>query len=373
MSARKGRAAKVPARYRGDTPARVSHRRTRGTSQGAQGEGTSSTQGPTETVHPTSEQSNIAAMQQQMRLLQDQLVSVQEAVMDMASATAVATQQPLTAATAISGPAAAVGSAAGSGAAAARCIRAVPDTLVSGVGEAPDQAYPSDMQRFASVPLGKLVDPKVRAKIWAKQYVDLEILVGNTTPQTMLVLDVDSNNPLVQVKDQVTKKIANIEQWSDAFLVYIAIYTEQYPAEVPGILKYMQIVRTMASNSRTNVFLSYDRDFRKLRAHDSMPWSTLHQELFFSLSQQAVTQNATFPLRRQPNPKKQSFPAGYCFSFCSFGRCKNPWCTFKHQCPTCSAPHAMSQCPIRRPTSFPNTQAPNTGARRAAPGIIKRK
>ena len=169
---------KVPARYRGDTPARVSHRRTRGTSEAAQGEGTSSTQGPTETVHPMSELSNIAAMQQQMRLLQDQLVSVREAVMDMASATAVATQQPLTAATAISGPAA----AAGSGAAAARCIRAVPDTLVSSVGEATGHAYPSDMQRFASVPLGKLVDPKVRAKIWAKQYVDLEILVGNTTP-----------------------------------------------------------------------------------------------------------------------------------------------------------------------------------------------
>ena len=91
----------------------------------------------------------------------------------------------------------------------------------------------------------------------------------------MLVLDVDSNNPLVQVKEQVTKKIVNIEQWSDAFLVYIAIYTEQYPPEVPGILKYMQIFRTIASNSRTSVFLSYDRDVRKLRAHDSMPWSTI--------------------------------------------------------------------------------------------------
>ena len=354
---------KVPTRYRGDTPARVS-------SEGIQGEGTSSTQGPTETVHPTSELPNIAAMQEQMRLLQDPMVSFREAVMDMASATAVATQQPLTAATATSGPAAAVGSAAGSGVAAARCIQAVPDTLVSGVGEAAGQAYPSDIQRFASVPFGKLVDPKVRAKILAKQYVDLEILVGKTTPQMMLVLDVDSNNPLVQVKEQVTKTIANIKQWSDAFLVYIAIYTEQYPTEVPGILKYTQIVRTMAPNSRTNVFLSYNRDFRKLRAHDSMPWSTLHQELFFSLSQHAFTQSTTFPLRRQPNPKKQSFPAGYCFSFCSFGRCKKPMVHFQTPMSHLQCPHAMSQCPIRHPTSFPNTQAPNTGARRSAPGTI---
>ena len=169
---------KMPARYRGDTPARVSRRRARGTSEGTQGDGTSSAQGPTETVHPTSELPNIPAMQEEMWLLQDQMLSVQEAVMDMTSATAAATQQPLTAATATSGPAA----AAGSGAAAARCIRTVPDILVSGAGEAAGQAYPSDMQRFESVPLGKLVDPKVRAKIWAKQYVDLEILVGNTTP-----------------------------------------------------------------------------------------------------------------------------------------------------------------------------------------------
>ena len=76
---------------------------------------------------------------------------------------------------------------------------------------------------------------------WVKQCVDWEILVGNTTPQMMLVLDADSSNTLVQVKEQVTKKIANIEQWSDAFLIYNAIYTEQYPAEVPDILKYMQL------------------------------------------------------------------------------------------------------------------------------------
>lgn len=75
----------------------------------------------------------------------------------------------------------------------------------------------------------------------------------------MLDLDTESNNRLVQINEQVTKKIANIEQWSGAFLVYIVIYTEQYPAEVPDIFKYMQIICTMASISRTSVFLSYER------------------------------------------------------------------------------------------------------------------
>ena len=115
---------KVPTRYRGDTPAQVSRRRARGTAEGTQGEGTASTQGPMETVHPASEMPDIAAMQEHMRMLQDQMVSVREAVIDMASVTAAETQRPITAATATSGPAAAAGSAvaAASGAVAARCI-----------------------------------------------------------------------------------------------------------------------------------------------------------------------------------------------------------------------------------------------------------
>ena len=60
---------KVPARYRGDTPARVSCRHARGTAEGTQGEGTASSQGPAKTVHPMSELPDIAAMQELMRLL----------------------------------------------------------------------------------------------------------------------------------------------------------------------------------------------------------------------------------------------------------------------------------------------------------------
>ena len=60
------------------------------------------------------------------------------------------------------------------------------------------------------------------------------------------------------------------------------------------------------------------------------------------------TNIARFPQRRQPVAKRQPFPTGYCFAFCSEGCCSNPNCNFAHKCPTCNGPHALSQCPDSR-------------------------
>ena len=88
------------------------------------------------------------------------------------------------------------------------------------------------------------------------------------------------------MRDNVGKRIFNFAQWTDAFLVYVTIYTECHPTEVASILKYMQLVRSMAASARNNVFLSYDHDFRKFRAHN-MPWDIIfikHQESYLALS-----------------------------------------------------------------------------------------
>ena len=116
------------------------------------------------------------------------------------------------------------------------------DTDRDAVGE---EVLPSHMQSYASVPLGSLLDPKIKAKIWAKQYVDLELLVGETTYETTFMLDPATSKTFVNVKDQATPK-----KFHDAFLVFIAVCTQQHPSETAAILKYLQIIRTMASNSR---------------------------------------------------------------------------------------------------------------------------
>ena len=47
-----------------------------------------------------------------------------------------------------------------------------------------EDASPFDMQSFASGPLGCLLEPKLKAKIWAMQFVVLELLVSDSTYQT---------------------------------------------------------------------------------------------------------------------------------------------------------------------------------------------
>ena len=84
----------------------------------------------------------------------------------------------------------------------------------------------------------------------------------------------------------------------------------------------------MASNSCNNVFLAYDRDFRKLQAYNSMNWCHLHQEMFFPLVETPLLV-LFLPSQRQSSPRKQSFPVGYCFAFFSFflfrsyGKCRS--------------------------------------------------
>ena len=57
--------------------------------------------------------------------------------------------------------------------------------------------------------------------------------------------------------------------------------------------------------------------------------------------------------------KKRSFPAGYCFAYCSNGRCGKAKCSFIHLCPTCKGDHAMSQC-TRKYLAFSAPQVTTT-------------
>ena len=181
---------------------------------------------------------------------------------------------------------------------------AAPSTGVGIVGE-----RPTNMASFSSVPLGSLVDPKVKAKIWAGQFVELDTLVGEFSESPVLIFDTKNRNPSVQMRVNVSRRIFNVAQWTDAFLVYVAIYTECHPTYVASILKYVQLVRSMAASARNNMFIAYDRDFSKLPAHNNMPWDVIHQELYLALSyrNQNVSHN---PRHTQGNNGKQPFRGG---------------------------------------------------------------
>ena len=134
------------------------------------------------------------------------------------------------------------------------------------------------------MPLAALVDAKLKAKIWTRQYVDLALLTVDSSARYSVELDAGAESSSLHLKEEPLKKIDTIGSWTDVFLIYMAIYVDRFPSEVSQMLKYMELVRGMASS---RMFLHYDRDFRKLRAANAMNWDVLHQELYLSLSIQA--------------------------------------------------------------------------------------
>ena len=157
-----------------------------------------------------------AALQEQMLQMQQHMQAMGDVITDMAAAST-AMRPGVTAAA--GAPATATGAA--------------PMLAVAG-GEAME--HPSNMDTFSSVPLGSLVDERIKSKIWGKQFVDLGLLVGTPKSQTTLLVDPIMGTSQVQVKDQPTAKIYNVEQWTDAFLIHVAIYTQRFPNEIHDIL-----------------------------------------------------------------------------------------------------------------------------------------
>ena len=257
MPPKRGRKSTRPARYREDVTTRSTTKRRRTTNVVT---APSDDEAQSVTVAPP----DIVVLNEQMAAMQQQIQSISNVVLGMATIAAA--------------PPTSFGEARQLSRPAAAASDFVDEACV--LGENLDEPLRWVMQSFSSVPLGSLVDPKLKATIWAKQFVELELLAAESTPQTLFMLDAQTSKPVVEVRDQPTKKITNIEQWTDAFLLYIAIYLERHPVDTPDILKYLQIIRTMSADAHSKLSLSYDRNFLKLRARNSMPWCNIHQELF---------------------------------------------------------------------------------------------
>ena len=388
MLSRRGRKRRAPARFQEATPNTRSRRSATVTARSDDHNGdddspSAITSDTSATVDPAANDSshsvgsaavdaNVTVLQQQMQCMQQQMQSMHDIVSTLASvssAPAAATAFPSTSNTPAAATALPSTSHTPAGATALPSTSNTPAGATAYPPPLPDNGvHPGEITRaanmssFSSVPLGSLVDSKLKARIWAGQYIELDLLLGGIVDNPVLIFDIRLQQSSVQTREQAQHRITNISQWTDAFLMFMAIYTERFPTEVASILKYVQLMRTMAFTTKSNIFLSYDRDFRKLRAHNNMPWNVLHQELFFSLNSRAdhvpsVQQKMGFPQRKQP------FRAGLCYAFGSTGRCRKPLCPYKHACPSCGGNHPKSHCQTKQ-MLHPVTKPTNTGYRK---------
>ncbi|RUA06909.1 MAG: hypothetical protein DSY43_00965 [Gammaproteobacteria bacterium] len=229
-------------------------------------------------------------------------------------------------------------------------------------GEPNQLALPKELFSSPNLAIDARVSEKLQSKIWNNEYLDFSLLLSNPVLEgkyqlTVTTANNESSHALCLEPVSKSKKITSIETWISCFHIFVGVFTRKYPNEAPALMKYGEVVQELASRGQHWRF--YDENFRFLRQSQpsSLPWGTIHWELWMRCHQQ-VSNKPTIPptsiKSRNDNP-----PKGYCFKFSRGAKCMG--CSFKHQCFKCEGSHQPKLCNFRaQPRSFKSRQ--NAGA-----------
>lgn len=197
------------------------------------------------------------------------------------------------------------------------------------------------------------VSPPIKEKIVNGDYIDLGILLTNSTNHTSQKQNIIFNQGQLTIEPVKANKITNIETWTDAMLIYISIYCSVHVTKYPELIKYMNSIRLGAKRCQGNGWSLYDQQYRLKKARDpTTSWGSIDTELWLIYMQpQAQTAQYT----RAQNYK--------CYAFNYEGYCTKTGCYYQHSCIRCNNAHPVKHCqyekqatPTPRPLLPVNTQ-----------------
>ncbi|CAC5402846.1 unnamed protein product [Mytilus coruscus] len=142
---------------------------------------------------------------------------------------------------------------------------------------------------------------------------------------------------MVLQQKQQQQKITNIDQWTDAFLVFISVYCLAHPEKFQELLKYTNNIRIAAKRcgSYSIGWKQYDEQFRlKISQNPTASWADIDLELWLMY----ISQNN--------NATESTVRSIYkCYAFNYNGSCTRFNCTYSHSCIRCFAAHPLVSCP----------------------------
>ncbi|CAH3176134.1 unnamed protein product [Porites evermanni] len=118
-------------------------------------------------------------------------------------------------------------------------IEQAPLPALLGVGDQPSHSFSS-----IAVNLGSRVSAKIKANIWANEYIDFGALLSVAPPREKFALSMVSsggavNQPQLTLEPYHTpKKVTNISQWLTAFNTFVSIYSVKCSQDAPKLMKY---------------------------------------------------------------------------------------------------------------------------------------
>ena len=184
----------------------------------------------------------------------------------------------------------------------------------------PNDPRPQNLFTSISVPLTSRVSSKIKAKIWANEFISFGTLLSDS-PQEVGKYSLSmapsvgaSSQPQLTLEPcHTSKQITTISQWVSAFTIFVSVYSEKVANEAVPLMKYCEVVRDLASKGGD--WHWYDEQFRYLRqsSPDQYPWDQIHWELWLRAS------NPVRKSQTQPPTNKRFrshwFPKGTCWAF----------------------------------------------------------
>lgn len=83
------------------------------------------------------------------------------------------------------------------------------------------------------------------------------------------------------IEKQHLKLINNINTWTTAFTIFMAIYLEKFPGKAQDMLKYMHNIRLAAGRQGHLGWAKYDKQFRlKMERHPTSSWGVVDVKLW---------------------------------------------------------------------------------------------
>lgn len=203
--------------------------------------------------------------------------------------------------------------------------------------------------------LGYYVDPSTRDKIISGKYINLGTLLVRDPNQSHVssTLAIDATGQLI-AQPKSHHKIQNIDRWTDAFIIFMSIYTAAHPEKIQQFLKYMHDIRL--GSQRSQGWLTYDEQYR-LRAsiNQNTDWGVVDPELWMIYMTPTAPQTHTYNQTHTSNKRVNS---DKCFDYNFKGACTRPNCQYVHRCLRCNNAHSSNTCSLATPTQATKVNRP---------------
>ena len=189
-------------------------------------------------------------------------------------------------------------------------------------------------------PIACNVSHATKQKIVSGQFVDLATLLQtDATEAYSRHLYINNVGELV-AKEKPSTKISSIEQWTNAFLLFSAVYITAHPSQAGDLIKYMHNIRSGAERTPGLGFKLYDEQFRLKRVMDpSMSFGKIDNELWLMYMANATSQSTNFHAMQYVNTHHNQ----KCFDFNYKGICPRYQCKYSHTCIQCGMQHPITQ------------------------------